>query len=1010
MNHIYRLVWCKSTRALVVASELSSSTRGICAAGSSRVGKATRLLSLALLGAGFVAHAPSVQAETSGDAKMSDLQSLMAKYGAPPAAMAPVAIAARVQAATPAAVVAVHAEQVRPAAIASRAVVSDGGLAVHAIARPSSLRAGVVATTQSVLPKQVAFVPHAASVHADVAMATVLAARPAAAISRDADQGGIVLPAVTQAARKAVAVAHVGQVLPMDRTAITPPAPIGLPMDPARAVVAAVGLTAADASPGQATVPVAVTASVRVGAVSAMVDVGSQAGTPLLPTLLADRRRTDATSATASAITSLIAEPVTGLSSLLASLPIPASGMSVLSLAASPMTVPTVPLPAATPTGMIIGNGGVVGTATQLLGSTENSLFHNTDGYVANGGLRVSSANFTQGYSTFDLLGTSVLNLTPVGTALTTATGGAAVGGTGINSHLTLIGGVTSNSYINNINNGAPGGLLGLVLPGSAPAWASTCLNLVVATESCWAVNAAQDYQVLMGDGASANGSKEVVIGTGAAHTLPVMDANVAFPGDGRNDPNNPTGVPTADYDARLGHSVVVGDDASGTANAQTILGAEASSSVANSVALGYRSAADRGAQPGYTAFALAAPQSSVGEVSIGAAGQERQITHVAAGSAPTDAANVAQLQAMAGLADGAVEYDTDGAGSPVNNVTLIGDGSGALVGITHLAAGAETAISTEAVNGSQLWGWTQDSTNIYSNISLYNAIIGMGPPGGIPINGSGLPPGGLPVNGGGAPGAGIKYFSVNSTLADASATGTDSVAIGPVAAASGNDSVALGNGASASADNSVALGAGSVADRADSVSVGSAGDERQITNVAAGTQAADAVNLGQMQSAVAVSQQGNVRYDSHVDGSVDYHNVSLGNGTGDASIHNVAPGTADTDAVNVQQFKGGIQQAVDWANAYTDQRFNAINGQIEQMGHRASAGTAAAMAMAGLPQAYEPGKSMAAMAGGTFRGESSLAIGVSTISEGGRWVYKLTGSTDSRGDAGMTVGAGIQW
>jgi autotransporter adhesin len=160
----------------------------------------------------------------------------------------------------------------------------------------------------------------------------------------------------------------------------------------------------------------------------------------------------------------------------------------------------------------------------------------------------------------------------------------------------------------------------------------------------------------------------------------------------------------------------------------------------------------------------------------------------------------------------------------------------------------------------------------------------------------------------------------------------------------------------------------------------------------------------------VATSQEGTVRYDTHDDGSVDYRNVSLGNGTGDTTIHHVAAGVADTDAVNVNQFKNGMQQAVDWANAYTDQRFSAIDNSIERMGNRANAGVASAMAMAGLPQAYEPGRSMAAVAGSSFHGESSLAIGVSTISEGGRWVYKLTGSTDSRGDAGVTIGAGIQW
>jgi len=86
------------------------------------------------------------------------------------------------------------------------------------------------------------------------------------------------------------------------------------------------------------------------------------------------------------------------------------------------------------------------------------------------------------------------------------------------------------------------------------------------------------------------------------------------------------------------------------------------------------------------------------------------------------------------------------------------------------------------------------------------------------------------------------------------------------------------------------------------------------------------------------------------------------------------------------------------------------LNSQIQSVGHRADAGVAAGMAMAGLPQAYEPGRSMAAVSAGSFRGESSIAIGVSAISQGGRWVYKLSGSADTRGDAGVAIGAGMQW
>ena len=607
----------------------------------------------------------------------------------------------------------------------------------------------------------------------------------------------------------------------------------------------------------------------------------------------------------------------------------PASPLPAAAIA--PMAVPVVPLASTTPSGLIVSNGGVVGTVNQLLGTTESALFTNSDpnGYVTSGGLQVSNANFSQGYSTVNLLGLPVLNATPVGTVLT-AVDGTVLGSTGASSHLTLVGAVRSGNYINNINNGAASGLLGLVLPNGAPAWASSCMNVLgVLTESCWAVNAAQDRQVLVGDGASANGSNEVVIGTGASHTLPTVDACTAFPGGGRNDANNPCGLPTADYATRLGHSVVIGDGATGTADGQTVLGAGASASATNSVALGRESVADRGAQTGYTAYGLATPQNSAGEVSIGAPGQERQITNVAAGSADTDAVNVAQLRSVQSTADNSVQYDDPSKAT----VTLAGTasvdgGKTDGTGISNLHQGTLSADSTDAVNGSQIWHWTQDTNNIYSNYSLYNSIKNL--PG--PSTGS------------------IKYFSVNSVLDNSNASGENAIAIGPEANASGTDSVALGNGATATVGGTVALGAGSVADRADTVSVGSSGHERQIANVAAGTETTDAANVGQ------------------------------------------------------------VQQAVNWANAYTDQRFNYFNQQLDRVGRNANAGIAGAMAMAGLPQAYLPGKSMVAVAAGTFRGESSLAIGISTISEGGRWVYKLTGSTNTRGDAGVTIGAGLQW
>src|SRR5690606_5692972 len=118
--------------------------------------------------------------------------------------------------------------------------------------------------------------------------------------------------------------------------------------------------------------------------------------------------------------------------------------------------------------------------------------------------------------------------------------------------------------------------------------------------------------------------------------------------------------------------------------------------------------------------------------------------------------------------------------------------------------------------------------------------------------------------------------------------------------------------------------------------------------------------------------------------------------------ITNVADGVNAGDAVNVGQLNqvtGNMQNQV-----------NALRGDIRRMDNRLSAGVAAAMATASLPQAYLPGKNMMAIAGGTWRGESGVAIGFSGVSDSGKWVYKLSGNSSSRGDYGGAVGVGFQW
>jgi autotransporter adhesin len=256
---------------------------------------------------------------------------------------------------------------------------------------------------------------------------------------------------------------------------------------------------------------------------------------------------------------------------------------------------------------------------------------------------------------------------------------------------------------------------------------------------------------------------------------------------------------------------------------------------------------------------------------------------------------------------------------------------------------------------------------------------------------------------------------------ANATASGTDSVAVGngstasgdqgtalgTTATASGTGSTAIGDGAQATGDNSVALGAGSVAGDADTVSVGSAGNERKITNVAAGTAPTDAVNVSQLQA----SQEGGVQYDTNPDGSTNYNSVTMNpGGDGPTVIHNVASGVANTDAVNLGQVNTAIAGAVTQANNYTDQRFSELKGSLNQIGNRANAGIASAIAAASLPQPYAPNQSSLGVGMGTFRGEAGIAVGLSKISESGRFIIKANVNSDTRGDVGAGVGAGIVW
>lgn len=113
----------------------------------------------------------------------------------------------------------------------------------------------------------------------------------------------------------------------------------------------------------------------------------------------------------------------------------------------------------------------------------------------------------------------------------------------------------------------------------------------------------------------------------------------------------------------------------------------------------------------------------------------------------------------------------------------------------------------------------------------------------------------------------------------------------------------------------------------------------------------------------------------------------------GNLPVRNVAPGRIAPDS----------RDAVNGAQLY------ALGRHVDNVDKRAKAGTASAIATAGLPQAYRPGASMVAAAGGYYDGQSAVAIGVSTISDNGKWIIKGAANVNSK-EAGAVVGIGYQW
>ena len=349
----------------------------------------------------------------------------------------------------------------------------------------------------------------------------------------------------------------------------------------------------------------------------------------------------------------------------------------------------------------------------------------------------------------------------------------------------------------------------------------------------------------------------------------------------------------------------------------------------------------------------------------------------------------------------------TPNGGTLTDDATLV-SASGGAVGLHNLRAGNVAIGSTDAVNGGQL---AETNLQVAANTSAISTLANS-------LAGSTVSP--------------IQYSNPDSPTASNGGTLTNDVTLvgaNPIAAVTLHN-VAAGSVAAGSTDavnggqlfavaqqssNSLQYDRDATGARTNQITLagGNAAAPVTIANVAAGTVAAgstQAVNGGQLyavnQTAQAALTLGanSVQYDGS-------GNVTLGNAAGTpVALRNVAAGTAATDAVNLGQLQAGLQSVASQTANYIDSRIADIGFDLGTLRRDLSAGSSAAMAVAALPQAMEPGATMIAMGGGTYRGQSAIAFGASRAFADGRAVVKVGGTYDSRGFGGANAGVGFQF
>lgn len=248
-----------------------------------------------------------------------------------------------------------------------------------------------------------------------------------------------------------------------------------------------------------------------------------------------------------------------------------------------------------------------------------------------------------------------------------------------------------------------------------------------------------------------------------------------------------------------------------------------------------------------------------------------------------------------------------------------------------------------------------------------------------------------------------VAIQTPNSTVTPAQATGQDSIAIGNGAVAEGSQSISIGVGNIVTGKNSGAIGDPSTVSGSGSYSFGNNNNVTGNNTVVLGNGINTAANNAVVVGSDSTSDRDNT--------------VSVGAVGRERQIINVAAGTQGSDAVNVTQLNTARLKAVTDANTYTDTKYdvlnnsfqsysNGINRRVDDVEKTANSGVAISLATQQAIPNLQPGKVAVFGGMGHYEGESALAIGAATMLDNGRTsVSGAFGFADSKfgGRVGMS-------